>query len=322
MFLGVDGGGTKTAFVLLDRPGRVLATATGGSTYYPEVGLAAVREVLASGIREVLASAGVAAHDIEHAFFGIPAFGEDTAADAELVRAPEPLLPRERYTCGNDMVCSWAGALACADGISVIAGTGSIAYGEYHGGQARAGGWGEVFGDEGSAYWIAREGLAAFSRMSDGRLPAGPLQAAIRSHFNMASDLDVAGRINGQSSTERSSIAQLARLVADAARAGDATARGIYTRAGAELAAIAVAVAARLAVPTHEALPVSYSGGVFAAGPLVLEPLAAALATSGRGFRLQPPLLPPVLGAAIYAARRAGVIYSTEQLQLLGRSNQ
>ena len=85
------------------------------------------------------------------------------------------LLDASRYRCGNDMICSWAGSLACADGISVIAGTGSMAYGEYAGRAARAGGWGELIGDEGSAYWIAREGMNLFSRMSDGRAPRGPL---------------------------------------------------------------------------------------------------------------------------------------------------
>ena len=50
-----------------------------------------------------------------------------------------------------------------------------MTYGERAGRRSRVGGWGELFGDEGSAYWIAVRGLAAFSRMSDGRLPAGPL---------------------------------------------------------------------------------------------------------------------------------------------------
>ena len=73
------------------------------------------------------------------------------------------------------MVCGWAGALAGEDGINIVAGTGSIAYGEYRGRSARAGGWGELFSDEGSAYWLAREGLRLFSRMSDGRAPRGAL---------------------------------------------------------------------------------------------------------------------------------------------------
>ena len=83
-------------------------------------------------------------------------------------------LPRRRscpgrYRCGNDAVCGWAGALAGEDGINIVAGTGSIGYGEFEGRAARAGGWGELFSDEGSAHWIAREALSLFSRMSDGR---------------------------------------------------------------------------------------------------------------------------------------------------------
>ena len=73
------------------------------------------------------------------------------------------------------MVCGWAGSLAGEDGINVISGTGSMTYGERHGTGHRVGGWGELFGDEGSAYWIAAQGLNAFSRMSDGRLARGPL---------------------------------------------------------------------------------------------------------------------------------------------------
>ncbi len=41
----------------------------------------------------------------------------------------EGVLPRARI--GNDMVCSWAGSLGGEDGISLVAGTGSIAYGEW-----------------------------------------------------------------------------------------------------------------------------------------------------------------------------------------------
>ena len=84
------------------------------------------------------------------------------------------MLGHDRYSCDNDMVCGWAGSLAGEDGINVISGTGSMTYGERQGVGHRVGGWGELFGDEGSAYWIAAQGLNAFTRMSDGRLPHGP----------------------------------------------------------------------------------------------------------------------------------------------------
>ena len=134
---------------------------------------------------------------------------------------PSALLDATKYRCGNDMVCSWAGSLACADGISVIAGTGSMAYGEYAGRQARAGGWGELIGDEGSAYWIAREGMNLFSRMSDGRAPQGPLYALVRSRLGLDIDLDLCARIYGVAANTRGAFAQFAPLVHAAAVAGD-----------------------------------------------------------------------------------------------------
>jgi len=265
MFLGVDGGGTKTTFLLLGADGRIRARAEGGTCYHPAIGLDGVREVLRRGTQDVLAAAGLPAGAIRRAFFGLPAYGEDPAVDPELALAPGAALDPGQYRVGNDMLCGWAGALACGDGISVTAGTGSIAYGEYQGRTARCGGWGEVFGDEGSAHWIGREGLAAFSRMSDGRGPPGPLLQRIRQHFGLAHDLDLAGRINRDSASARSEVAGVSRIVAAAAAAGDATARRIFVGAGHELAALVHATRAQLAVPAGDVLAVSSPSAAAAA---------------------------------------------------------
>ena len=320
MFIGVDGGGTKTAFILLDATAHVRATTEGGTTYHPEVGLAAVRETLARGVAELLKQAQIDAGAVRHAFFGLPAFGEDPAIDPELARIPEAFLAPAQFSCGNDMICGWAGALACEDGISVTAGTGSIAYGEYHGASARSGGWGEIFGDEGSAHWIGREGLAAFSRMSDGRAPAGPLQQALRAHFGLARDIDLAGRVNSPGFAARSTIAQLARVVAGAAEAGDAAARAVFERAGAELAALVHATRGELKVPRELPLPVSYSGGVFDTGHLILEPFTAHLREAALPYQLQTPLFPPSIGAALKAAHFRGARFTPDQLTALALS--
>ena len=119
------------------------------------------------------------------------------------------------------MVCGWAGSLACADGINLVAGTGSIGYGERQGKAARVGGWGEVFSDEGSAYWIAIQGLNAFTQMSDGRLPKGALHAGFRRHLGLDADLDICAHVMGEHGLERDGIAALAPIVAEAVAAGD-----------------------------------------------------------------------------------------------------
>jgi N-acetylglucosamine kinase-like BadF-type ATPase len=306
MFLGVDGGGTKTAFALVDSQGQVLARCEESSAYYLEVGLDGAAAMLARGCGTVFGAAGVKASDIDFAFFGLPAYGEDRAVQPQLDALPRALLGHGRYLCGNDMVCSWAGSLACADGISVIAGTGSMAYGEFAGRRARAGGWGELFSDEGSAHWIARAGLALFSRMSDGRAARGPLYALVRERLALQEDLDLCQVVYGELKGERSRVAGLSRLVAEAAALGDHQAALIVAAAAAELAGLVTAVRSALEITPGVEVAVSYTGGLFGAEGPLREPFAQALTALAGTYRLAPPRLAPVLGAALYAARSVG----------------
>ena len=316
-FLGVDGGGTKTEFVLVEESGRVLARHQAGSAYYLEIGIDALQSMLARGIAATLEHAGLLPAQLSYAFFGLPAYGEDSRLLSRLDAVASPALAPGRYQCGNDMVCAWAGALACQDGINIVAGTGSIAYGEFAGRQARGGGWGELFSDEGSAYWVAREGLSLFARMSDGRAARGPLYPLLREHYQLAADLDICAAVYGQNSGSRSQIAQLAMVVARAAREGDAQSRVIFTAGARELAAIVEATRMRLRVPEDCALPVSYSGGMFKLRDLVLEPFEQALSQSRLAYRCVTPSLPPAAGAALYAAKCSGAFLTESALESL-----
>ena len=284
-YLGVDGGGSKTRFLLIDETGNVLASHTEGPAYYLEIGLDALRSMLTRGIEQTLQNGNVTPSALTFAFIGLPAYGEDRTIEPMLDAAPSSVLPPGRYRCGNDMVCGWAGALAGADGINIVAGTGSIAYGEYEGRSARAGGWGELFSDEGSAYWLAREGLTLFSRMSDGRSPRGPLYELVRRHFSLRDDLDLCASIYGQGVSQRSQFAQLSRLIAEAARADDPAAQRLFARAAAELADMVDAVRDELRVPAEVELTVSCSGGLFELRDLVHEQFERTIGGRDRRYR-------------------------------------
>jgi N-acetylglucosamine kinase-like BadF-type ATPase len=315
LFLGVDGGGTKTRFVLVDRDGNLLASQQGPGSYHLEIGMDGLRVVLADGLAALFGQAGIDGGAIAYAFFGIPAHGEDSVAQPLLDAMPEPLLGHRRYRCGNDMVCAWAGSLGGEDGINVVAGTGSIGYGERRGKSARAGGWGEVFGDEGSAYWIAVQGLNVFTRMSDGRLPKGPLHAAFRASFGLSADLDLCAKVLNEHT--RGSIAAMSELVTRAARDGDPSAVRIFDDAARELAAVVEAVRQALEFAPGEGVPVSYSGGVFNAGSLILGPFERHLARQSGSYRLQAPIVTPSGGAAIYAAKLAAQPLSVAAIERL-----
>ncbi len=313
MFLGVDGGGTKTALCLITADGEVVAATEAESTYWISEGTGLVARVLEAGVRTVCEQAAIHPDDIAFGFFGLPAYGEVADAVPALDAAPRPALGHDRYRCDNDMVCGWAGSLAAADGINVISGTGSMTYGRRGQTGVRVGGWGERFGDDGSAHWIAIRGLNLFSRMSDGRLDRGPLYDGLRSHLGLTTDLELVDVVLHRWRSDRGRIAGLSRQVAAAADRGDARAAEVLAEAGAELAELAHATARRLGYGPGERVPVSYSGGAFSA-PGVRRAFRAAL---GDQFELRRPRYLPVVGAALYAATLAGTPLAAAALRRL-----
>jgi len=319
MYLGIDGGGSKTAFALVDHDGTVRARHESTGLYYPEIGLARTTAVLAEGVAAVLARAQVGVGQVRYSFIGLPAYGEDSSLLAQLDLLPSHALPPGRYRCGNDVECGWAGSLCGEDGISVVAGTGSIAYGEFGGRRARVGGWGELFSDEGSAYWIAREGLALFSRMSDGRAPRAPLYELLRARLNLAHDLDLCAHVYGRGQG-RADIAELAPLVGEAAHAGDGAAGRILEDAAAHLVALVRAAGEHLAPGGGIPLRVSYSGGVLENNPLALRAFHARLAADLPDAVGCAPAMAPALGAALLAARSAGHPLNPDAVRRLAAS--
>jgi N-acetylglucosamine kinase-like BadF-type ATPase len=316
LFLGVDGGGSKTEFVLVDGDGRVRARVRGGSSYYFGEGLDLVRRVLADGVARVTAEAGIEATDIDRAFFGLPGYGEVSADVAALDALPREVLGHARSTSDNDMVCGWAGSLAAADGINVISGTGSMTYGRRRGRGHRVGGWSELFGDEGSGYWVGIRGLNAFTRMSDGRLPRGPLHELMRTRTGVGADLDLIDVVMNDWKGRRADIAALSTTVVAAAGQGDAVAERILADACRELVELVRATRTHLGFADDEVVPVSCSGGMFDAEPL-RHGFREMLAAEPTPTDLRRPVLGPGVGAALYAATIAGTPLSAAAVDAL-----
>ncbi len=77
------------------------------------------------------------------------------------------------------------------------------------------------------------------------------------------------------------------------------------------------ALRVQLAYPPGETVPVSYSGGLFNTGAVLLAPLRSHLATRCPGFELRAPLLSPSIGAALYAARDCGRPFTSDEVDRL-----
>ncbi len=297
--LGIDGGGSKTALLCLDRQANVVGEAVVGTTYYYQTGVSGVIEELKKGIEQCLPGGSEA-----EVCFGMPGYGDcpvqDCAATAEIAAA----FPGLHFSFVNDVEVGWAGALAMSPGVNLVAGTGSIAYGRDAAGHSvRCGGWHHFFSDEGSGYWLGRRLLQLFSMQSDGRMERTALHGITKERLGILQDEDINGYVNEHCIDSRRETAALQRILLEAAEAGDPQAVSVYLEAADHLAEVVLGTVSRLDFPEGR-VTLSCSGGLSNIEKYLMEPLRMRIKE-----RLSPltadfrkPLLTACEGAVLLAA--------------------
>jgi N-acetylmuramic acid 6-phosphate etherase len=300
--LGVDGGGTKTIALVATSDGVVVGRGSAGASNHQAVGQAAMFAALESAIGEACAQAGADSGAIAAACLGLA--GADRPEDRALVDAwARARWPHARLTLANDAALLLAASTPDGYGLALVSGTGSIAYGRSRdGATARAGGWGYVFGDEGSGYAIGVAALRAVAQAADGRGPATALTRALLAHWNLATPSALIARVY-RGGVGRVEIAALARIVDGCADTGDSTADAILRAAGDALAHAAVAV--QTSLRWTGALPCALAGGVLLGSARVREHMLARL--HAQQITLDPctRVDEPACGALAIAARGA-----------------
>lgn len=289
--LAIDGGGTKTILATASRDGVINAWLEG-----PGINPVDNSDWLASFDAQIRA-AGAAARACDHAVLALPAYGEIAAVTQSQNHAAASALGQS-HTILNDVEAAHVAAFAGEPGVLILAGTGSMAWARNeHGASLRVGGWGDAFGDEGSAYWIGREAVVSVSRGLDGRLAAPALVEALFSFLALdgADPQQALLQWHVGLSHPRSQIAALSVLIDRQAEAGDEIAAAILDEAAEHLARHVEAAWQRMDAKQHR--PWSYAGGVFASRR-VLTKLATRLGRSP-----VPPRLPPIGGALLRAAQ-------------------
>ena len=298
--LGIDAGGTKTVCLLADASGTVLASARGPGANLQAQGELEVEKVL----HEVMEGA-LAGRPVTPAAICLGIAGVDRPDDAAIMRG---IMRRIGYKTPtlivNDALVALTAGAGDSAGIVVICGTGSICYGrDAEGRAARSGGWGYVFGDEGSGYWLGRRALAAVARHADGRGPATSLTPRVLDHFGVTTVSDLVQEVHLRD-PRRHRVASLGEAVQAAVEAGDPVARAIIAEGAEELVLAASSVAERLGM-RGDVFPLVLAGGIFRGVPalraLVLERLPDVAPRS------QPNLLTaePAIGAVRIALAEA-----------------
>ena len=298
-FLGIDGGGTKTAAVLLDGEGSELARATGGPSNYHSVGRAVTERSLCDVIHQVLSSAGLAAADVRSIGLGMAGVGrpsDHAVVHDMLSRAAN--FPRIVIT--HDAEAALVGGIGRRYGVVLIAGTGAIAYGVNARGEARrADGWGYLVGDEGSARWIGVEGLRAIAQADDGRGPATELKERLLTYVGLQNASQLVTLVYADD-FDAPRLAGLAPLVSQAAQAGDAVAQDILREAGRRLSHSVGAVIRGLKMK-DAAFEAVLLGGVLRARYMVRETVVAELGQIAPRAHVVEPRHDAAVGAALLA---------------------
>ncbi|MCX6138463.1 MAG: hypothetical protein NTV54_13325 [Ignavibacteriales bacterium] len=194
--IGMDGGGTKTAAVLIDKDGSTLAEHVAGPSNFQIIGVEKAAKVIVELVRECCSSAQCSPGDINAVTIGLTGAGrpadQERIGKTVLAAAKTARVKIARLSVESDARIALEGAFKGGAGIILIAGTGSIAFGKDAKGRVhRVGGWGRILGDEGSGFFIGRSGLTAITRHLDGRSPATLLSKMVAKEFGLKTQSDL-----------------------------------------------------------------------------------------------------------------------------------
>lgn len=279
MYLGVDGGASKTRVAVIDALGAAMGYGVGPAATLN--GKAATAwATITDAIGEIDALADIALADCA-VVVGIAGTEIATAYRAFVAEAPACAV----LDVVSDAHIACAGAHDMADGAIVAVGTGVVGFCRAGGTTARAGGWGFPHDDRGSGAWLGMEAVAAGLAAADGRRPPDTLSNRILADFDTVEDLSA-----WACTASAGDFACHARLVVDLAAKGEASAEALLAEAAGH-----VSLVARALVAHRAGLPLALTGGL-------AETIASRL-DADLLDRLRPPVHDAATGAALMARR-------------------
>jgi N-acetylmuramic acid 6-phosphate etherase len=289
--LGIEGGGTKTTWALLTPDAKVLKqgeAGPGNTLLLTDTALEKLFRTIAKGTGEKVGAIG-------GAFAGCQLVTEQTRVE-KILRKIWPQAQTVRVM--EDTRSVLAAAFGNGPGIVVIAGTGSNVAGQksIDSPIEKAGGWGHLFADRGSAYDIARRGMEkAFTQYDETKKISLLAQEFLTATGKTSMEELVPSLLKD---TIKTAVAQWARCVFSAAKKGDLDARQVLGEAAYALAEKVSFVAARLKLKNPQ---VALVGGVFENQPEYSEIFQRGLKRCLKDAKPFLLTVPGVMGAALVA---------------------
>ena len=219
--LAIDGGGTKTEFLLTDMEKREINRFFLGASNAVDIGIENVKKLLEQGIKEV--TKGINLREVS-VYAGLA--GGMTGDNTRLINEFLSGFNFAFYNNGSDVENVLEIALSGGDGVAVIMGGGIIAFSQIKGKRTRIGGWGYHIDKGGSGYNIGSDGICSALRYIDGRKGSKILKELIEEKFGKSLPDSIGDIYKGG----KAYIASFAPLVFEAYKKGDSFAEEIIDR--------------------------------------------------------------------------------------------
>lgn len=300
--LSMDGGGTKTKWLLTDTFGNKIDTLLETGCSHPQIGVKQVCLSIQCAVNELLERNHALIQNLAGICMGVPCYGEVPDADRYIFKYLSSCFENLPLTICNDVELGFWGAQPEGRGIHLVAGTGAIAYARNPSSSqaARCNGWHYLLSDEGSGYWLGMLAISLYLKEDDGRIEKGALHDIVSVELGIQNALDMTLYYDSHLAGKRKEIAALQELLSKAAKKGDQAAIQAYQTAAHELALSASALKNKL-FPDCSSISVSYSGGIFKNGRLIFDALDKELKRDGL-YRTSP-MLSPEFGGIWLAAK-------------------
>ncbi len=299
LYLGVDGGGTKTHIALLTAKGNLKGEGLSGPANPLRVGVETAVGNIVKALNDACDDARISKLDIAAATLGLAGVRRADLRKRVRERFIQSVGIRNTTVITDAEIALYASTLG-KPGLVVIAGTGSICLGKNDKGKiAISGGWGPLAGDEGGGVGIAQAALHSVAKASDGRGVATALSQRASEYFRASGPENLIVAIYSPQ-VDNTRIAGFAKFVVEAAQEGDAVAGNIMQEAGSELGLAACAVIEKLGLAQAK-VPIGCVGSVFKAGTLLTKPMLETIRTVAPKAFLTEPKMPPAHAAALMA---------------------
>jgi N-acetylglucosamine kinase len=300
--VGIDTGGTKTKCALVDKSYNLLGTGSSGPGNYRVAGIENARRNITEAIREALNEGNISESEPITGGFGMGTL--DTEDDYDVISEfLDDIRFIDKKYIENDVAIAHYALTAGKPGVTVVAGTGAMAYGTNAEGESyRSSGWGWVIGDEGSGFFAAKRGIQAAAKAYDGRGPETSLLNEVYDHFKV-NDFEKVFTTVYDELDHPKNIASFAKPVTEAAERGDDVALRIIEEASNELVLAATTVTEKLEIKPP--VRIGCVGG-FGRSNLVSRTFESALTSQFPNAELIEPVDNPVVGAIVLVSKQTG----------------